>query len=68
MQSKHKQTKCEHSRRNSVLSSKKSNLIPLLVSVISQYSQSFSCRFPEIFTEKMTFKEYEEICENIHKD
>ena len=46
-----------------ILSSKISNLIQLLVSIISLYSQ----RFIEFFIKKTTFKEFEEICEQIHR-
>ena len=40
-----------------------SNLIQLLVSTISHYSQ----RLSGIFIEKTTFEEFVEICEQIHR-
>ena len=42
----------------------KSNLIQLLISKISHYSQ----RFSGIFIKKTTFEEFVEICEQIHKN
>ena len=44
------------------------DLIQILVSVLSHYSQTFFCGFPGIFIEKTTFEEFEDICEQIYKE
>ena len=52
--------------KNQLWSWKISNLIQLLDSEISHYSQRFFADFLEFFFEKTTFEEFVEICEHIH--
>ena len=54
--------------KNGLSSSKKSNIIQLLVSVMFLMFKTTSCWFPRTFNEKTTFEEFKDICEQISEE